>query len=127
MTAIHRRHRGLFIAHEPVNETPKFHVVSVGRLAKEKQQSHLLRAIAASRYKNEITLTLAGTGPQQGHLIDLAAGLGVRAEIGRVSDESLKALYQTADVFVQTSAVELEGLSVPVSRGLSGTDQSVRD
>ena len=101
-----------FLAHEPVNETPKFHVVSVGRLAKEKQQPHLLRAIVASRYKNEITLTLAGTGPQQGHLIDLAAALGVQAEIGRVSDERLKALYQTADVFVQTSAVELEGMSV---------------
>ena len=62
--------------------------------------------------KKKITLTLAGTGPQQGHLIDLAAALGVQAEIGRVSDERLKALYQTADVFVQTSAVELEGMSV---------------
>ena len=37
---------------------------------------------------------------------------GVEAEIGRVSDERLKTLYQTADVFVQTSAVELEGMSV---------------
>jgi len=89
-----------------------FHIVSVGRLAKEKQQPQLLRAIAASRFKNEIRLTLAGTGPQQGQLMDLAAELGVQAEIGRVSDERLKTLYQTADVFVQTSAVELEGMSV---------------
>ena len=96
----------------PVNETPMFHIVSVGRLAKEKQQPQLLRAIAASRFKNEIRLTLAGTGPQQGQLMDLAAELGVQAEIGRVSDERLKTLYQTADVFVQTSAVELEGMSV---------------
>ena len=96
----------------PVSETPIFHIVSVGRLAKEKQQPQLLRAIAASRFKNEIRLTLAGTGPQQGQLMDLAAELGVQAEIGRVSDERLKTLYQTADVFVQTSAVELEGMSV---------------
>jgi glycosyltransferase involved in cell wall biosynthesis len=109
-----------FLAHTPVyapvhasvNETPMFHIVSVGRLAKEKQQPQLLRAIAASRFKNEIRLTLAGTGPQQGKLMDLAAELGVQAEIGRVSDERLKRLYQTADVFVQTSAVELEGMSV---------------
>jgi glycosyltransferase involved in cell wall biosynthesis len=98
--------------HASVNETPMFHIVSVGRLAKEKQQPQLLRAIAASRFKNEIRLTLAGTGPQQGKLMDLAAELGVQAEIGRVSDERLKRLYQTADVFVQTSAVELEGMSV---------------
>ena len=70
-----------------------FYIVSVGRLAKEKQQPQLLRAIAASRFKNEIRLTLAGTGPQQGKLMDLAAELGVQAEIGRMSDESLKTLY----------------------------------
>jgi glycosyltransferase involved in cell wall biosynthesis len=38
--------------------------------------------------------------------------LGVAATIGRVSDETLRHLYRTADLFVQTSAVELEGMSV---------------
>ena len=57
-------------------------------------------------------MTLAGTGPQQAKLAALADQLGVNAKIGRVSDERLKVLYQTAHLFVQTSAVELEGMSV---------------
>jgi len=101
-----------FLAPTPVNQMPPFHVVSVGRLAKEKQQTQLIQAVAASPFKNDIRLTMAGTGPQQESLVRRAAALGVDAEIGRVSDERLKTLYQTADVFVQTSAVELEGMSV---------------
>ena len=101
-----------FLAPTPVNQMPPFHVVSVGRLAKEKQQAQLIQAVAASPFKNDIRLTMAGTGPEQESLVRLAAALGVDAEIGRVSDERLKTLYQTADVFVQTSAVELEGMSV---------------
>ena len=101
-----------FLAPTPVNQMPPFHVVSVGRLAKEKRQAQLIQAVAASPFKNDIRLTMAGIGPQQESLVRLAAALGVDAEIGRVSDERLKTLYQTADVFVQTSAVELEGMSV---------------
>ncbi len=101
-----------FLAPTPVNQMPPFHVASVGRLAKEKQQAQLIQAVAASPFKNDIRLTMAGTGPEQESLVRLAAALGVDAEIGRVSDERLKTLYQTADVFVQTSAVELEGMSV---------------
>lgn len=91
---------------------PPFHVVSVGRLAAEKQQHHLIEAIAASRFKQDIKLSLVGTGPQHKRLEAQATRLGVQASIGRVDDETLRHLYQTADAFVQTSAVELEGMSV---------------
>jgi len=91
---------------------PPFHVVSVGRLAAEKQQHHLIEAIAASAFKQDIKLSLVGTGPQQKRLEGQARSLGVAATIGRVSDETLRHLYRTADLFVQTSAVELEGMSV---------------
>ena len=101
-----------FLPRKSKPESSLFHIVSVGRLAKEKQQPQLLRAVAASRYREKIQLTLAGTGPQQQSLFELANSLGLRARIGRVSDEALKELYQTANVFVQTSTVELEGMSV---------------
>ena len=101
-----------FLPRKSKPESSLFHIVSVGRLAKEKQQPQLLRAVAASRYRDKIQLTLAGTGPQQQSLFELAKSLGLRARIGRVSDEALKELYQTANVFVQTSIVELEGMSV---------------
>jgi glycosyltransferase involved in cell wall biosynthesis len=101
-----------FLQRDPTKTAPPYDVVSVGRLAKEKQQPQLIHAVAASKHMKDIRLTLAGTGPQQQKLAALADDLGVNAEIGRVSDERLKALYQTADLFVQTSAVELEGMSV---------------
>ena len=101
-----------FLQRDPPAKAPPYHVVSVGRLAKEKQQPQLLRAVAASKHSKDIRLTLAGAGPQQAKLAALADQLGVNAKIGRVSDERLKVLYQTAHLFVQTSAVELEGMSV---------------
>ena len=101
-----------FLQRDSAKDAPPYDVVSVGRLAKEKQQPQLLHAVAASKHSKNIRLTLAGTGPQQEKLAALADDLSVNAEIGRVSDERLKGLYQTADLFVQTSAVELEGMSV---------------
>ena len=56
-------------------------------------------------------MTLAGTGPASAHLKRLAVKLGVRATIGRVTDDQLHDLYEAADVFVQCSRVELEGMS----------------
>jgi glycosyltransferase involved in cell wall biosynthesis len=101
-----------FLQRDSAKDAPPYDVMSVGRLAKEKQQPQLLHAVAASKHSKNIRLTLAGTGPQQEKLAALADDLSVNAEIGRVSDERLKGLYQTADLFVQTSAVELEGMSV---------------
>lgn len=101
-----------FVTRAAAAQGPPFHVVSVGRLAAEKQQHHLIDAIAASRFKSDIKLSLVGAGPQQKRLGEQARRLGVQANIGRVSDETLHHLYQTADLFVQTSAVELEGMSV---------------
>jgi 1,2-diacylglycerol 3-alpha-glucosyltransferase len=93
------------------NRSDQFQILSVGRLAQEKQQPLLLKAVAQSPYRAKIHVTLAGTGPTSAHLKRLAANLGVSATIGRVTDEQLKDLYETADVFVQCSRVELEGMS----------------
>ena len=101
-----------FVHRAATKQDPPFHVVSVGRLAAEKQQHQLLEAIAGSRFKQDIELSLVGTGPQQKRLEEQARLLGVQVTIGRVSDETLRGLYQAADLFVQTSAVELEGMSV---------------
>jgi glycosyltransferase involved in cell wall biosynthesis len=89
----------------------QFQILSVGRLAQEKQQSLLLKAVARSQYRAKIHVTLAGTGPAEVDLKTLAVKLGVRATIGRVTDDQLHDLYAAADVFVQCSRVELEGMS----------------
>lgn len=88
-----------------------FRILCVGRLAPEKQQTLLLKAVAQSQYRDKIHLTLAGTGPDEDNLKRLAAKLSLAVTIGRVTDPELLTLYQTADLFVQCSRVELEGMS----------------
>jgi glycosyltransferase involved in cell wall biosynthesis len=90
----------------------QFHILSVGRLAAEKKQHLIIEAIQRSKFKKNISLTLAGTGPQQKKLERLAARLGVNASIGKVSQQQLESLYASTDLFVHASEVELEGMAV---------------
>ncbi len=90
----------------------RFRLLSVGRLAREKQQETLLHAVALSRYRDQIEVVLAGVGPREEFLRRLAAKLGVHARIGWVEDDELLELYGSADLFTHTGTIELEGMSV---------------
>ena len=87
-------------------------LLSVGRLAREKQQETLLRALAAARHRDNLDVVLAGVGPREAFLKRLAAELGVNARIGWVDDDELLTLYGRADLFVHAGTIELEGMSV---------------
>jgi glycosyltransferase involved in cell wall biosynthesis len=87
-------------------------ILSVGRLAREKRQMLLLEAIARSRYRERIRLSLVGAGPLAESLAARSRQLGVRADIGPVDDATLLARYRSADLFVHCGGVELEGMSV---------------
>ena len=87
-------------------------LLSVGRLAREKQQETLLRAVARSRHRQTVDVVLAGVGPRERYLQQLATELGVKARIGWVDDDELLSLYGKADVFVHAGTIELEGMSV---------------
>jgi glycosyltransferase involved in cell wall biosynthesis len=89
-----------------------YRLLSVGRLAREKRQDLLIQAVGTSEMRDQIQLDLVGVGPTQSRLQRLAERFGVRANIGRVDDETLMRLYGEADLFVHTSQVELEGMSV---------------
>lgn len=99
------------LGHAPPTNGP-WHVLSVGRLAREKDQATLIRAVAACRQRAQVTLHLAGAGPRQATLTALARRLGVNAHIGPVTDSTLDALYRDAALFVHCGGVELEGMSV---------------
>ena len=87
-------------------------LLSVGRLAREKQQETLLRAVAGSSYRDSLEVVLAGVGPREDDLKRLARELGINARIGWVDDEELMSLYGRADLFVHAGTIELEGMSV---------------
>ncbi|TNF87481.1 MAG: glycosyltransferase [Gammaproteobacteria bacterium] len=87
-------------------------LLSVGRLAREKQQETLLRAVARSAHRDTLEVVLAGVGPREKHLKRLAKALGINARIGWVDDDELLSLYGRADLFVHAGTIELEGMSV---------------
>jgi glycosyltransferase involved in cell wall biosynthesis len=90
----------------------RWRVLSVGRLAREKHQQTLLQAVAHSRHRERIDLTLIGAGPLQDRLTAQARELGVEANVGPVDDATLLDHYRRADLFVHCGGVELEGMSV---------------
>lgn len=87
-------------------------IVSVGRLAGEKRHDVIMDAVARSRYRDRLTLHVAGAGPKEAQLKQRAQTLGIDATVGTVSNERLMALYSMADLFVHAGEVELEGMSV---------------
>jgi glycosyltransferase involved in cell wall biosynthesis len=87
-------------------------VLSVGRLAKEKNLELLLRALAEVRDPC-VRLVLAGDGPMRAELEELARRLGLAAQItflGAVPRDDLPDLYASADAFVMPSTTETQGL-----------------
>jgi glycosyltransferase involved in cell wall biosynthesis len=91
---------------------PGVRILSVASLTPVKNHALLLRAIARTP---GVCLRLAGGGPLENHLRALAVQLGIadRVEfLGHVNHGALPAVYQQADVFVQTSRHEAQGLAV---------------
>ncbi|MCC5885228.1 MAG: glycosyltransferase [Gammaproteobacteria bacterium] len=90
----------------------RFHILSVGRLATEKDQASLIEAVARSRHKADITLHLVGIGPLQERLVTRARALNLDAHIGPADDATLLDHYARADLVVHCGRVELEGMAV---------------
>jgi 1,2-diacylglycerol 3-alpha-glucosyltransferase len=90
----------------------KFVVLTVGRLAAEKRQDLVIRAVASSRFRDRIHLVVAGGGPREAALRQLMRKSGVTGELGFLPRERLLNLLGTADLMVHASEVELEGIAV---------------
>ena len=73
-------------ADKPKNE--KFEIIMTGRLAPEKNQQVLIKAVALSKHAGNIHLTLLGNGPKKKSLQKLAAKLGVDVTFNFLKKES---------------------------------------
>lgn len=89
-------------------------LVSVGRLAEEKNIDELLR-IRASMGNAAVTLLLVGDGPDRLRLEGVTAGLGLAAPAvvfaGMVPPAQTPDWYQLGDLFVSASTSETQGLT----------------
>ncbi len=90
-------------------------IISVGRLAEEKNWGTLLQAFAlALKEQPDLRLVLVGDGPQAQNLRQLADELGITERVlfaGRVPFEQVPAYLKAADLFAFASVTETQGLA----------------
>lgn len=89
----------------------KFEVVMVGRLSPEKKQRVLIAAVAQSKFKNSIHLTLLGNGPTKKRLEQQAQKLGIDCTFDFLPKEKLIKKLQSCDLYVHSSTVEIEAIA----------------
>ncbi|UYG16729.1 glycosyltransferase family 4 protein [Brachybacterium huguangmaarense] len=88
-------------------------LVSVCRLAKEKNIEEVLRNVAAAR-RTDCTLVLVGDGPIRADAERLAEQLGIGEDVrfvGCVDPAQIPRYYRLGDVFVSASLSETQGLT----------------
>lgn len=95
-----------------IDAAGRIHILSVGRLGKEKDQATIIKAIAHSRFKDQITLHLAGKGYLEKKLMNLADRLGVSLTIGYYDEQSLAEVMRCCPLTVHASVADIEAISV---------------
>lgn len=91
----------------------KFVITMVGRLADEKRQDTLIKAIKYSKHEKDIKLILCGQGPNQKKYEKLIKKQKFTNEalIRFMSQEDLRKFLSTVDLYCHCSDAEIEGLS----------------
>ncbi|MBN2457593.1 glycosyltransferase [Candidatus Woesearchaeota archaeon] len=90
----------------------KKRILHVGRVSYEKRIDVILRAM--QHIREDIHLTIAGTGPALGSLKELRDRLGLKNRVrftGNVRHKELCRLHHTHDIFVTASDMETQGLA----------------
>ncbi len=90
-------------------------VLSLGRLAREKDLPFLVDALAwARRQVPDLTLAIGGRGPEMERIQRTVAKHGLEGAVqflGFVPDEELAATYASADAFASASQFETQGMT----------------
>ncbi|MGN0817535.1 MAG: glycosyltransferase [Candidatus Coproplasma sp.] len=89
----------------------KFEIVMTGRLAPEKNQQVLIRAIALSKHRDDIHLTLLGNGPKKKALERLAAKCGLDVTFDFLPKDKLISRLQQSDLYVHAASAEIEAIA----------------
>ena len=96
---------------KPDNLKDKFIILSTGRYSREKNQAELLKALALSKYKDNIKVLLTGKGPLEEELKNLAIKNNLDVDFGFYSQDDLKKIRGYSDIFIHCAKVEVEGMA----------------
>ena len=100
-------------ANKPDEFADKFVVTMSGRLASEKRQDLIIKAIASSKYNDRIQIVLCGQGPNKRRYIHMAKRwkLANPLQIKFCTQEELREVVSYTDLYVHASDFEIEGIS----------------
>jgi glycosyltransferase involved in cell wall biosynthesis len=105
----------LFAPQAPSGDQP-LRLLHVASLTPVKDQATLLRAVARVKQCGvSFVVDIVGSGPLEGHLRELADGLGIAGSVhflGDIRHEELPPIYRRASVFVLSSRHEAQGMVV---------------
>ena len=93
----------------PKRYPDKFTILTVGRNALEKRQELLIRAVAASKFKEQIQLVILGDGPLRNKLETLSNELlDGKVEFQLLPTNKVVEYYNACDLYVHAANVEVE-------------------
>lgn len=101
-----------------LNPNRPLEVVCIGRLAGEKDQITLIRAMRYSAFAQRIHLTFAGNGPEakkvkkQAHKLYRDGIVGYEPSFVFLNHDDLRKLAAKADLCIHCAVIEIEGLSI---------------
>lgn len=99
-------------AEKPEAYKDKYVVVMVGRLAYEKRQDLIIKAIGHSKYNEKIQLILCGQGPEKSHYLKLSKKLLKNPiQIKFVKQSELREILNWCDLYVHASDIESEAIA----------------
>lgn len=96
---------------KPAQFKDKIIILMIGRLAREKSQDTLLKAVKYSKYKDKIQLIFAGQGPKEKYYKKLAKKLPVAPVFNFFSREEVIDVINYCDIYAHTAEAELEGIA----------------
>ena len=98
---------------KPEEYKDKFIVCMSGRLADEKRQDLIIKAVAKSKYNKNIQIILCGQGPNHDIYLRLAKRrkLANPLKIKFCSQEELRETLNYIDLYIHASDYEIEGIS----------------
>jgi glycosyltransferase involved in cell wall biosynthesis len=88
----------------------KFVILCTGRYSKEKEQSLLIKAVAASPHKDDLRIVFAGEGPRLKRLQKCAAKHQVEPLFRFFDRDELVKIINMCDLYVHTSSIEIEAI-----------------
>ncbi len=97
---------------KPIELQDKFIILFIGRFSKEKSHEVLINAIKYSKYKEDIQLVFAGSGPRRNKLIKCAKKAKINMPIMNFySRDELIKVINYADLYCHPSVAEIEAIS----------------